>query len=95
MTAEEKYKIALNIVARVGVEGNVMGEFAKAMAGINSMSSQEQMANMQKMAQNTPITPNQPIEGTIPPEAGQGMPQDPNALNQSPQPIEAGKYDNV
>lgn len=43
MTAEERYNIALNIFARVGVDGDVIGEFAKAMSRLNAFSTMEEM----------------------------------------------------
>lgn len=95
MTANDQYKVALNIIARVGMNGDIIGEFSKAMSTINGLSSQEQMVNMQNMAQNTPTASPQPAGGTMSPEAGQSMPQDPNVLNQSPQPQTGGKYDNL
>lgn len=95
MTKAEEYKVAMNIVARVGLGGDVIGEFAKAMSTINGMSSQEQIMNMQNMAQNTPTASPQPPQDTMSPEMGDNATQDPNASNQSSQPSEGGKYDNV
>jgi hypothetical protein len=43
MTAEERYNIALNIVARVGIEGDVIGEFSKAMSRLNAFSTMNGM----------------------------------------------------
>ena len=68
MTAQERLKIAENIVARVGLDGNIMGEFAKAMAGLNEFDSFQQMAP----------PPQQPMGNTVPniAENGDNMPQE-------------------
>ena len=85
MTAKDKYKIALNIAARVGMDGNLIGEFAKTMSALHGVSSQEQLTNMQNMAQNAPNTP---VESTISP------PTTPSTQPDQSQP-EIGKYDNL
>ena len=62
MTAEERYKVALNIVARVGIDGDVLGEYSKALSSLNSFESLQAMTppmgameNMgQPMPQETP-----------------------------------------
>jgi len=95
MTKADELKVAMNIVSRVGLSGDLMGEFSKAMSAINGFNSQEQMTNMQNMAQNTPVAPPQSTGETISPDMGNNTIQDPNALNQSPQPPMGGKYDNL
>jgi hypothetical protein len=67
MTAQERLKIAENIVARVGLDGDIMGEFARAMAGLNEFDSFQQMAP----------PPQQPMGG-VPniAENGDNMPQE-------------------
>ena len=60
MTAEERYKVALNILARVGVDGDLIGEYGKAMAGYNSFESMQAMpppppmGAMENMGQTMP-----------------------------------------
>lgn len=95
MTKADELKVAMNIVSRVGLSGDLMGEFSKAMSAINGFNSQEQMMNMQNMAQNTPVAPPQSTGDPMSPRMGESMPQGPNALNQSPEPQMGGKYDNL
>jgi hypothetical protein len=52
MTAQERYKIALNILARVGINGDLQGEFAKAMSVLHGMDS---MSAIQPTIPQTPI----------------------------------------
>ena len=64
MTAEERYKVALNIVARVGIDGDVLGEYSKALSSLNSFESMQAMTppppmgtmenNFHTMPQETP-----------------------------------------
>lgn len=81
MTSEDRYKVALNIVARVGIDGNVLGEYAKAMAGLNSFES------MQDMPPPPPMNAMQGMEQPMPQE-GMEQPMEQGA----PQ---AGKYDDL
>ncbi len=77
MTNEDQYKIALNILARIGIGGDLIGEFAKATSRVGMIDAQKQMSQFMQ-PQNTPVlgTP-QPLQGTIPPEAGQSTPVNP------------------
>lgn len=43
MTAQERLQIALNILARVGIDGDLQGEYAKAIAGVNQFDSMQAM----------------------------------------------------
>lgn len=52
-TAEETYKIALNILARVGITGDVVAEHAKAMSELNKFQTFNEM--------NPPQMPQAPI----------------------------------
>ena len=72
MTNEEQYRVALNVAARVGLSGDVIGEFAKAMSASHGFSSQMQMAE----AQNTPSpTPPDAISPPISSQMGDSVTQ--------------------
>ncbi len=70
-TAKERYQIALNVLARTGLNGDFLGEYSKAISTLNGFQTMQDM-------QNTPMTPpeapnnpdmglNQPPDGTISP----------------------------
>lgn len=78
--ARERLKIFENILARVGADGDVLGEYAKAVSTLNGFQSYTEM--------NPPLPPQQPstipvtnpsVGGTISPQTGQPstMPQMP------------------
>jgi hypothetical protein len=74
-TAKERLKIFENIIARVGVDGDVLGEYSKAMSSLNGLQTFQEMT--------PPITPNsitpssvspqgsiQPVSAPVTPEVG-------------------------
>jgi hypothetical protein len=68
-TAKERLKVFENILARVGVDGDVLGEYSKAMSSLNGLQTFQEMT--------PPITPNlppqglnQPISAPVTPEVG-------------------------
>lgn len=76
-TASERYKIALNILSRVGIDGNLHDEYAKAMSGINRFDSYNQMqANAPMPDINATAIPDN-AGGTIIPPTGQSTTQVP------------------
>ena len=73
MTAEERYNIALNIVSRVGVEGDVIGEFSKAMSRLNAFSTMDEMETQGLSAGLQPQTqPPMMEQPPVPPTNGLG-----------------------
>jgi len=79
-TARERRDIFYNIIARVGMDGDVLGEFSKAMSTLNGMQTYNEL--------NPPIPPNMPPEqsGMPPtpstqPDMGLNAPQGDNSLN--------------
>ena len=81
MTNEEQYRVALNVAARVGLSGDVIGEFAKAMSASHGFSSQMQMAE----AQNTPNpTPLDALSGNNSPQMGDSVTQEDMPSNTPP-----------
>ena len=65
-TATENFKIALNVLARVGVDGDLIGEYSKAMATLHGMDTYNQMQAQipPPMPQNnTPPQGNNPLAG--------------------------------
>jgi len=79
-SAAERLKIIENVIARVGLNGDVLGEYSRAMSALNGLQTYNEM--------NPPIPQNLPPEGTagddtgqITPEMGQSAPQSDNGLN--------------
>lgn len=70
MSAQEDFKIALNILARVGISGDVIGEFAKAKAQLHMMDSANQLnaQNLLPSALTQPPQPQTPQGGTMEPQ---------------------------
>ena len=55
MNARERLTIFENVIARVGIDGDVLGEYSKAMARMNGFQSAMEMTP-------PPMTPNLPPE---------------------------------
>ncbi len=75
-SAQDNYRIALNVLARVGIDGDLVGEYSKAMAMLHGLDSYNQMQPPpmpQQIPQEQPPVPEQ--GGTMPPEMGQNTPQ--------------------
>ena len=71
-TAKERYVIALNILAKVGIDGELHNEYAKAMSMLHGLQTYNE------------LNPPPPPQAAMPPDTGQGVPNDPNALNTPP-----------
>jgi len=87
MSAKDDYKIALNILARVGINSpDFVKEYAKAKATLHAFDSMD-MLQGQMMPQNSP---NNAISAPPTDQAGQSTTQEPlgaqNAINQPNQP---------
>lgn len=92
MSSVDDYRMALNILARTGIDSpEFVREFAKAKAILHGISSMNQMQSQNIL----PTTPQTGIGGTQTGQPTQSTPQgqlgDPNAINQPTQ----GKYDNL
>jgi hypothetical protein len=77
-SAKERLTIFENIVARVGMDGDLPSEYSKAMSTLNGFNTYQAM-------QPPPvpqITPPIDAGGILPSEPTQGMPQDQSGLNQ-------------
>ena len=61
-TAKERRDIFYNVIARVGLDGDVLGEYAKAMNTLSGMQSFNEM--------NPPIPPNLPPEQPLGADTG-------------------------
>ena len=79
-TARERRDIFYNIIARVGMDGDVLGEFSKAMSTLNGMQTYNEL--------NPPMPPDLPPEQsgmppapTSQPDMGMSPPQGDNGLN--------------
>lgn len=56
-TAKERQKILFNVIARVGMDGDVLGEFAKAMSSLNGLQTfNEVNPPMPPVTSNTAIS---------------------------------------
>ena len=62
MNAKERLTIFENIVARVGIDGDVLGEYSKAMSGINGLQTYNEL--------NPPMASNEAVPA---PMSGQPM----------------------
>ena len=62
MNAKERLTIFENIVARVGIDGDVLGEYSKAMSGINGLQTYNEL--------NPPMASNEAVSA---PMSGQPM----------------------
>jgi len=66
-TAKERRDIFYNVIARVGLDGDVMGEYSKAMNALNNLKTYNEM--------NPPIPQNLPPEGGLGTNTGQITPK--------------------
>ena len=65
-SAKERLKVFENIIARVGLDGDVLGEYAKAVSTLNGFQSYTEMNPPVITPQQSTVLPtNQPPEGTI------------------------------
>jgi hypothetical protein len=69
-TAQERLKIWENIMGEVGVDGDVLGRFAKAMSTLNGLQTMTEMTQP-SIGTSTPQTP---TDGTqVPPMVNSGL----------------------
>lgn len=59
-TAKERLKIFENVISRIGVDGDVLGEYSKAMATLNGLQTYQEM--------NPPQPPMPPMGNTPQPQ---------------------------
>jgi len=64
-SAKERLKIFENVVARVGLDGDVLGEYSKAMSALNGLQTYSEL--------NPPQPPLQDV-GQPPPPVQSGIP---------------------
>jgi len=75
-SAKERLKVFENILARVGADGDVLGEYAKAMSSINSLQTIQDMQPPTPTAQNLPPEQsNTPPMGVETPPTGESTAQ--------------------
>ena len=70
MSSSDDLKIFLNVLSRVGIDGDALGEFAKAKASMHQFDSSNLLAQQQSAMQN------QGNIATQPPQQGVGMPNE-------------------
>jgi hypothetical protein len=102
MSSSDDYKIALNIISRIGINSpDFLQEYAKAKSLIHMMDTSNQMQAMN----NAPMMTNQPVSAPISGQPDQSTTQEPlgaTGLQNAPntpsipqgQPT-VGKYDNL
>lgn len=79
-TSKERLTVFENIIARVGLDGDVLGEYAKAMSTLNGLQTQMEMnPPMPPQPQIGTSAPLSPQNGTMSPLGDQGFPM---GLNQ-------------
>lgn len=73
-SAQERLKVFENIIARVGLDGDVIGEYAKAMSTLNGLQTQMEMTPpMPPQPQTGGSQPLSPQNGTMSPLGDQGL----------------------
>jgi hypothetical protein len=78
MNATERLKVIQNVVAKVGIDGDLVGEMSRAMSMLNGFDSYQAM-QPPPMPQ---MTQADNAGGTMSQEPTQGMPPDQSGLNQ-------------
>jgi len=75
INAQERLKIFENIVARVGLDGDVLGEYSKAMSTLNGLQTYNEMNPPTAPLQSTQApTGSEIAPPPIPPESGLNTP---------------------
>lgn len=78
-SAQDRLKVLENVIARVGLDGDVLGEYSKAMSGLNGLQTMAEMtpppiAQTPLIGQNLTSEPQIPLnEGVVPPMGGNGL----------------------
>jgi len=82
-TAKERLSILENVIARVGLDGNVLEEYSKAMSTLNGLQTQMEMnPPMPPQPQMGASEPLSSQNGTMSPLGDQGLPTPSAGLNQ-------------
>jgi hypothetical protein len=77
MKASDKLAIFENVLARVGMEGDILREYHKAISSLNGFTSYQEM-QPPPMPQNTAVpSANMPVSPTISPAMGNNPTQPP------------------
>lgn len=83
ISSKDRLTIFENVIARVGLDGDVLGEFAKAMSSLNGLQTYNELNPPQPPIQTpqapiqTPQAPisNEPIPSVIPAQSVGNVPQ--------------------
>jgi hypothetical protein len=78
MTAQDRLRVLENVVAKVGIDGDVMGEYTKALSMLNGFNSYQAM----QPPPMPPMTSQESVGGTMPQEPMQTPTPDQSGLNQ-------------
>ena len=72
----EKLRIFENVMARVGLNGDFLGEYFKALSTVNGLQTFNEL-NKPQPTEQTPqgVIPPQPLPNPTPPESGLNTPQ--------------------
>ena len=60
--AKERLKIFENVISRIGVDGDVLGEYSKALSMLNGLQTHQEMSP-------PPMPPQAPIQQGAPPQS--------------------------
>jgi len=75
-TAKERRDIMYNVIARVGLDGDVLGEYSKAMSSLNKLKTYNELNPPQPttptIGQNIVNQPQTPQNDTTLPPMGEG-----------------------
>jgi hypothetical protein len=80
MSATDDYKLALNLLAKVGMNGDLIGEFGKAKAMQHQFQSMKEMNNT-FAPPTTPQPSPTPVEPQIRSDQGVTTPEDQSGQN--------------
>lgn len=82
-SAADKIRVFENVMARVGLDGDFLGEYFKGLSAINGMQTMTEMnPPMPPQPQMGASEPLSPQNGTMSPLGDQGLPAPSTGLNQ-------------
>ena len=73
MTSKERLAIFENILAKVGIDGDVLGEYTRTLAMMNGLNSMKDVQNMQNLPVQPPLGA---VSPTNTPPVGMSTPQE-------------------
>ena len=75
LSAQDRLRVLENVIGRVGMTGDVLGEYSRALSMANGIDTYNEL-NTPSVSSNLPSTgASQPVTGTISPEPTQSTTQ--------------------